>query len=283
LIDARLSAQLPVIRHLFLDPTQVPTHFLSLAQASCQALRLAHHQALATGEAGSATNSDPANGAAVSGGPQTVIAAAYVHDLDASRRFYEVMGFSEVRSGASPKAAWSELASGGYKLLLVATSPPLAVPSFPLLFYFFYADLAAQTGALHAAGLHWQHLGHPAHAPGGEINLTDPDGNTVLAGQRHPAPAAELPPGPPEERFSLLKEAAAAAAQRSSPGIRCQVSGEQWAPCGAAGELRIADSAGDTVWVCLAHADEILVSVPGTFITSAEVGGIAAFLANRQR
>ena len=218
-----------------------------------------------------------------SSGPQTAIAATYVQDLDASRRFYEVLGFTEARSGASPEAAWSELIGGGHEVLLVSTSPPLAIPRLPLLFYFFYADLAAQVAALKAAGLQFEHLGHPEHAPGGEVKLADPDGNTVLVGQRHHSLAGQLPPGPMEARFSLLKEAAAAVAQRGAPGIHCQVSGEHWAPCGSVAELRIADSAGDTVWVCLHHADDILIGVPGAFITTPDERGIAAFLANRQR
>jgi catechol 2,3-dioxygenase-like lactoylglutathione lyase family enzyme len=219
----------------------------------------------------------------VSGGLQTVIAATYVQDLDASRGFYEVLGFTEVRSGASPQAAWSELTGDGYKVLLVSTNPPLAVPRLPLLFYFFYADLAAQIGSLQAAGLQFEDLGHPEHARGGEIKLADPDGNTVLAGQRHPAPTVQPPVGPGGVRFSLLKEAAEAVAQRGTPGIRCQVSGRQWEPCGSSAQVRIADSAGDTVWVCLPHADDILISVPGAFITTPDDRGIAAFLANRRQ
>ena len=191
-----------------------------------------------------------------------MIVATYVRDIDASRAFYELLGFTEKRSGASPDSAWSELSGAGHLILLVATDPPLAVPRPPLLFYFFVAHLEAQLASLAAAGVTSGYLGQPPHAPGGEAKLTDPDGTT---------------------RFSLLSQAAAAVAARGKPGVRCQVSGEQWVPCGQIAEVRIADSAGDTVWVCLVHADEILLSVPGAFITSPEERGIAAFLAGRHR
>jgi catechol 2,3-dioxygenase-like lactoylglutathione lyase family enzyme len=244
---------------------------------------------------------------------ESMVAATYVRNLEASRAFYELLGFREVRSGASPDSAFSELASDVYDILLVVTSPPLELARLPLLYYFFYADLAAQLAALTAAGATFEHLGFPPHALGGEVRLTDPDGNTVLAGQRlaEPAcetraggtPASQLPadrltagsspadgaaagarPADDEgSRFSLLREAAAAVAERGTPGIRCQVSGEQWVPCGEAAEVRIADPSGDTVWACLGHADEILVSVPGAFLTSPEERGIAAFLATRRR
>jgi catechol 2,3-dioxygenase-like lactoylglutathione lyase family enzyme len=212
-----------------------------------------------------------------------MIVATYVRDIDASRAFYELLGFTEKRSGASPDSAWSELSGAGHLILLVATDPPLAVPRLPLLFYFFVAHLEAQLASLAAAGVTSGYLGQPPHAPGGEAKLTDPDGNTVLIGQRVAAAAGTSPDPDGTTRFSLLSQAAAAVAARGKPGVRCQVSGEQWVPCGQIAEVRIADSAGDTVWVCLVHADEILLSVPGAFITSPEERGIAAFLAGRHR
>ena len=66
--------------------------------------------------------------------PQSMIVATYVRDIDASRAFYELLGFTDKRSGASPDSAWSELSGAGHLILLVATDPPLAVPRLPLLF-----------------------------------------------------------------------------------------------------------------------------------------------------
>jgi hypothetical protein len=46
--------------------------------------------------------------------------------------------------------------------------------------------------------------------------------------------------------------------------------------------VKLADSLGDRAWVCLMHADEILVTVPAAFIASHDDDrGIAAFLAHR--
>lgn len=44
-------------------------------------------------------------------------------------------------------------------------------------------------------------------------------------------------------------------------------------------DVKLADSLGDRAWVCLTHAEEILVTVPTAFIASREDRGIAAFLA----
>jgi hypothetical protein len=45
--------------------------------------------------------------------------------------------------------------------------------------------------------------------------------------------------------------------------------------------VKLADAAGDTAWACLAHADEILVTVPGAFVASQNERGIAWFLSRR--
>jgi hypothetical protein len=122
-------------------------------------------------------------------------------------------------------------------------------------------------------------MGHPPHALGGEMKLTDPDGNTVLLGQRERS--ASQPQAADDEtspHFSLLQEAAALVEARGGTTAICQVTDVHAPPCGQKAEVKLADPAGDTVWACLAHADEILVTVPGAFIASQEGGGLAAFL-----
>ena len=60
-----------------------------------------------------------------------------------------------------------------------------------------------------------------------------------------------------------------------------QISDIRGEPCGKRAEVKLADAAGDTAWACLAHADEILVTVPGSFIASQDERGIAWFLSRR--
>jgi hypothetical protein len=43
--------------------------------------------------------------------------------------------------------------------------------------------------------------------------------------------------------------------------------------------VKLADSLGDSVWACLPHAEDILVTVPAAFIASHDDRGIAVFLA----
>src|ERR1700749_3660037 len=72
--------------------------------------------------------------------------------------------------------------------------PGLDIPALPLLFYFFCDDIDAVAGVLEGAGVPVVRTGHPPHALGGEVKVLDPDGNTVLLGQRD-RPASRPPAG----------------------------------------------------------------------------------------
>jgi catechol 2,3-dioxygenase-like lactoylglutathione lyase family enzyme len=206
-------------------------------------------------------------------------AATYVKDIEASRGFYELLGFNEIQSGQGPSSAWSALRNGRDTVLLTATWPPLPIPPFPLLFYFFFEDLGTLLGTLDDAGLKPVRLGHPPHAPGGEAKITDPDGNTILLGQEERSPGQPPASGENEQDwFSILKEAAALVQARGGTTARCEIShaGEI---CSRQAEIKLADPAGHSAWACLTHADEILITVPGAFIASQDEG-LAVYLSS---
>jgi hypothetical protein len=168
---------------------------------------------------------------------------------------------------------------GELSVLLTSTAPPLDISQLPLLFYFFYNDVDAVVAVLGAAEVQVTHTGHPPHALGGEVKVLDPDGNTVLLGQREPS--ASQPPVTDEEttvRFSLLREAAALVSARGDTGHQCEIRDRHGRSCSNGADVKLADSMGDTAWVCLAHADEILTTVPEAFIASEDGQGLAAFL-----
>jgi catechol 2,3-dioxygenase-like lactoylglutathione lyase family enzyme len=214
---------------------------------------------------------------------QSMVAATYVRDIDASRAFYELLGFHEHSAGKAATSAWSALHRDKHMVLLASTRPPLDIPRLPLLFYFFFDDLDTVVGTLRTAGVETRHMGHPPHALGGEVKVLDPDGNTVLLGQPERStsqpPAAGAEDSPP---FSLLKEAAALVQARGGTTATCQVRDLHKILCTQQAEVRLADSRGDTVWACLAHAEEILVTVPGAFLASQDGHGIAEFLRSRE-
>ena len=111
-----------------------------------------------------------------------MVAVTYVRDIDASRAFYELLGFHQHSSGRADTSAWLALHRDGHYVLLATTRPPLEIPRLPLLFYFFFDDLDAVAGVLGTARVEVTRMGHPPHALGGEAKVLDPDGNTVLLG-----------------------------------------------------------------------------------------------------
>jgi catechol 2,3-dioxygenase-like lactoylglutathione lyase family enzyme len=213
---------------------------------------------------------------------RSMVAATYVTDIDTSRAFYELLGFREHSAGKAATSAWLSLHLGRHRVLLASTRPPLDIPPLPLLFYFFFDDLDAVLGTLTAAGVPADRMGSPPHALGGEAKVLDPDGNTVLLGQEHRSASQSAPAGgEAASHFSLLKEAAALVAARGGTTATCQVTGMDGATCPNRAEVKLADIAGHTVWACLGHADEILVTVPGAFLASQDDPGIAGFLRSR--
>jgi predicted enzyme related to lactoylglutathione lyase len=214
---------------------------------------------------------------------EEMVAATYVRDINASRRFYGLLGFGEQSSGKAETSAWSALHNGGQMVLLASTTPPLDLQQLPLLFYFYFDDVDAAIEQVRAGGVEVVHMGYPPHARGGEAKVRDPDGNTVLLGQRQRSPSQPPPAeGDASPHFSLLKEAAAVVASRGGTTIVCQVTDIDGNSCGQPAGVKLADSAGDALWACLDHADEILVTVRGAFIASQAEEGIAGYLSRRR-
>jgi catechol 2,3-dioxygenase-like lactoylglutathione lyase family enzyme len=208
-----------------------------------------------------------------------MIAATYVHDIDASRAFYGLLGLVERSSGKAEDSAWSVMAHEGVSVLLAATGSALDIPALPLLFYFFYDDVQAVVGVLEGAGVPVIRTGHPPHALGGEVKVLDPDGNTVLLGQRERPASGARAEDEGLIRFSILAEAAALVSARGGARQGCQARGPAGGRCPDQAEVKLADSLGDSAWLCLPHAEEVLVTVPAAFIASHDGRGLAGFLA----
>jgi catechol 2,3-dioxygenase-like lactoylglutathione lyase family enzyme len=211
---------------------------------------------------------------------QSMIAVTYVKDIDKSRAFYELLGFREQSSGKAGTSAWLVMRCDQVAVLLAMTGQAPDIPPLPMLSYFFYEDIGAVLGALDRAGVPVTRTGHPPHALGGEAKVLDPDGNTVLLGQRERSAAQAPADDDGHIRFSILREAAALVASHGG-APQCDVTGQGGRRCPERAEVKLADSRGDSAWACLMHAEQILVTVPGAFIASHDGRGIAAFLAGR--
>lgn len=62
---------------------------------------------------------------------RSMVAAAYVRDIDASRAFYELLGFGEHSGGKAETSAWSVMQHDGVSVLLASASPSLGIPPQP--------------------------------------------------------------------------------------------------------------------------------------------------------
>jgi predicted enzyme related to lactoylglutathione lyase len=213
---------------------------------------------------------------------QSMVSATYVRDIDAAGAFYEVLGFRLLHTGEAATSGWMTLFHGDYLILLATTRPPLEIPRLPLLFYFFYDDLDAALERLEQAGVEVTRLGRAPHALGGEARVADPDGNTILLGQRERAAAQAADTGDEVSRFSLLREAAAVVAAKGGAASTCEVTDADGTSCPQPAEVRLADSAGGAVWACIGHAEEVLVTVPGAFVADEDAEGIGGFLDRRR-
>ncbi len=212
---------------------------------------------------------------------QSMVSSAYVRDLAASRAFYGQLGFGEQSTGSGANSAWSYLRHGTHFILLASTTPALPVPPLPLLFYFYVEELDPLLDALQAADVAVQRVGHPPHALGGEAKIVDPDGNTVLLGQRERSASQAPATDDSTPHFSLLHEAAALVKARGGAETSCQIGNPDHTSCRKVAEVKLADSWGSAAWACLAHAEEVLIVVPGVFIAGQGDGGISDFLTRR--
>ncbi|SCF08894.1 hypothetical protein GA0074695_3386 [Micromonospora viridifaciens] len=216
-------------------------------------------------------------------GVQAQVPVLYVADADAMRRFYELFGYSELRSGGDGESRWSYLQCGELTLLVAAVTPRLITVELPLLIYLYVDDLTATVERLTAAGYAVERAGYPEHARGGECRTTDPDGNVVVFGQRQPVPEqARSPEDAKAARFSLIRAAAERVSRHGGAPARCQIGGPRGEACLEPAEVKLADSWGDTVWGCLAHADETLLNARGAFLATEDGPGLSAFLRARQ-
>ena len=211
-----------------------------------------------------------------------MVVAIRVRDLTVSRRFYRALGFIDQPGDPAAGTACAALRHGACGLLLTECGP---VPrgQRPLLLGVDVDDVEAIIGALRDGGFDVSISANPG-APRVRASVPDPDGNTVLIGQAAQPHAHDGTPAPGATASrSLFAETAAELAAESLTTRDCQVRDVDLRPCGQSASVKLADSAGESVWACLDHADEILVTVRGAFIASHADPGVGSFLARRRR
>lgn len=214
---------------------------------------------------------------------QATVPVVYVRNIESSKAFYALFGYSEQRSG-NADAQWSYLQCGEHTLLLACVEPTPIGGELPLLIYLYVVDLSYVVTRLEAVNQAFERVGFPDHAPGGEVRTRDPDGNVVLVGQRTAmTPSERAEPASTVARQSMIRRAAEAVGRRGGSPVACQIGMADGEPCGEPAEVKLADSWGITVWSCLNHADEALINAPGSFIAAEDDQGLQPWLSRRHR
>jgi hypothetical protein len=209
------------------------------------------------------------------------VPVVYTTDLAVSVPFYGLLGFAEQASGQDDEWRWAYLKCGETGILLGAGGSVWNADPGPVLLYLRVADAEAAQRALIEAGHTVEHLGYPDHAPGGELRVLDPDGHGLMLGQVTGAPPADSTAESATQRTNVLVRAAEAARRRGATH-RCQFPVTRDRPCPEAADVKLADSWGDSAWVCLPHAEEVMLNARGVFIANEDSEGLALYLRRRQ-
>jgi catechol 2,3-dioxygenase-like lactoylglutathione lyase family enzyme len=220
---------------------------------------------------------------------RTVTPVLYVRSIDASVTFYAMLGFEEIARGTDDDWGWAYVTSAQLGLLLAVAHRPGGHPGGargPVQLYLQsdrVDELRRRLGQGNADGRSAypvEHLGYPAHAPGGELRVVDPDQHIIMIGQTTGAPPVrELAP---EDRASILHRAAEAIRRRDETDGRCDVGDFGDIPCREAALVKLTDSWGAAAWACLRHAEEALYGARGVYLATEDPDGLDSYLARRR-
>src|SRR5215469_2400207 len=208
-----------------------------------------------------------------------MVVAIRVRDLTVSRRFYQALGFLDESGDLASGTACAALRHRECGLLLTE-SGPIPRGQRPLLLGLLVDDVEAIVGALRDGGFKVSSSANPL-APWVRASVPDPEGNTVLIGQAVQHAAYTSADGAVTGRSLFAETAALLTAETLTSN--CQVRDVDLRPCTQSAAVKLADSAGESVWACLDHADEILLTVRGAFIASHADPGVLSSLARRRK
>ena len=211
---------------------------------------------------------------------QAVVPVVYVQSLTTAVGFYEVLGFQAVITGQDGDWSWW-YGRCGQASLLIAQDGHVKEHRGPVQLYLHTDDVDTLHQRLLAAGVEVEHLGYPDSAPGGQLRTSDPDGRVIMISQT--AGAGPMTHDGPHDRASFVHQAAEALRRRGQPQGDCQVPSIEGSRCPQPAQVKIVDTWGEQVWACLAHADEVLFTVPNAFLATEDAQGLSTFLTRRAR
>jgi len=104
----------------------------------------------------------------------------HVAEIERSIQFYELLGFVTVDTDRCTPIGWARLHCEGGALMFLRADVPVVGVGKGVMFYMYTPDLVGLREQLLAAGISVPPIKHPPYMPSGEIQMSDPDGYSVL-------------------------------------------------------------------------------------------------------
>jgi catechol 2,3-dioxygenase-like lactoylglutathione lyase family enzyme len=109
----------------------------------------------------------------------------HVKDVEASVRFYELIGFTLIDDDGCRPIGWARMHCEGGALAFLRAEDgeaPMDPKAQAIFFYLYTPDLPAYREFLLAKGLSPAPIKHPPYMPSGEMHIKDPDGYAIFVG-----------------------------------------------------------------------------------------------------
>lgn len=104
----------------------------------------------------------------------------HVAEIEKSIQFYERLGFVTVETDHCAPIGWARLSCEGAALMFLRADVPVVGVGKGVMFCMYTPDLVGLREQLIAAGVKVPPINKPPYMPSGEVQMTDPDGYSVL-------------------------------------------------------------------------------------------------------
>jgi len=104
----------------------------------------------------------------------------HVAEIEASIRFYELLGFATVDTDRCEPLGWARMHCEGGAVMFLRADHPVDASAQAVLLYMYTPDLTGLREHLLASGVQVPPIRYPGYMPSGEITMADPDGYVVI-------------------------------------------------------------------------------------------------------